>query len=367
MALRLTDDGVRRARVRAQLLEDGADDVTRAVRAVIGIQAQDERAAALSIRARSAGLVVDDVRRALVDERSIVLTWTLRGTRHYHHRADVRWLVDLLGPVFSRPGWRAEQLGIAGTVGDRAVRVVHDALAAEGPLSRAELTDRLAPHGVDPTGQAPIHVIRRAALEGLLCVVTDPSGTERYALLDEWTPADASAAVAPADPGAELARRYLAAFGPATRSDFAAWSGLGAGVARAAWSAVEGETAEVETASGRLSVLARHPPWGVDRPAPLRLVGGFDSLLLGYADKALHLAPEHARRVNAGGGMIHPTVLSDGRVIGTWAYRRRGREPRVEVAPFRRLSEDDWAAVEREASDVGRFLGAHPTLTVADA
>jgi hypothetical protein len=362
----VTDDEVRRARARAQLLDGGADEVSGAVRAVVGIQAQDERAAALSIRARTVGVVADDVDRAVRDERSVVLTWSLRGTRHYHHGEDVRWLLGLLGPVFGRPGRRAEQLGIAGPVGNRAVAAVGDAVAADGPLTRAELAERLTRHGVDPTGQAPIHVIRRAALEGLICVVPQPPAKdkERYALLDEWVPAGRGGA-APTDPGAELARRYLAAFGPSTCADFTAWSGLGARAARDAWSAIAEETDDVGTGrAGPLAVLAGDRPRPLDQAVPLRLVGGFDTLLLGYADRTLHLGAEHARRVNAGGGIVHPTVIADGRVIGTWAYRRTGRRHAVDVAPFRGLTGDERRQVEREAADVGRFLGSDPALTV---
>lgn len=332
------------------------------VAAVVGIQAQDEPTAALSIRARSRGLKAADVTTARAGDRSIVLTWTLRGTRHYHHHADVRWLVALLGPVFSKPSRRAEQLGIAGEVGDRAAAAVYDALAADGPLTRRVLAERLERHGVEPTGQAPIHVIRRAALQGLLCVVPGrDGGPERYALMDDWVPA--AAPVSTEQAGAELARRYLAAFAPARPADFASWSGLNAQTVRAAWSAVGPELTEVETASDPAWVLtsgcSEPRP---SRPAPLRLVGGFDTLLLGYADRTLHLAPEHARRVNAGGGIVRPAVIADGRVIGTWAHRR----DRLEVRSFRALSPDERAELEREAADVGRFLGSDPALTVAD-
>src|SRR5439155_16133591 len=126
------------------------------VSALVGVQAQDETAAALSIRARTSGLVTADLWEAVGDARSLVLTWTLRGTRHFHHADDVRWLVGLLGPLFGRPGRRAEQLGISGSVGDRAVREVRQALAENGPLTRRQVKDRLVPLGIDPSGQASI-------------------------------------------------------------------------------------------------------------------------------------------------------------------------------------------------------------------
>jgi hypothetical protein len=356
--MRLTDDGVRRARAHAQLLGGRAGSSPGVVvAATVGLQSQDPTAAALSVRARSQGLVLADIVAALVETHDVVSTWTLRGTRHWHARDDVRWLLGLLGPVFNRPGRRAEELGIAGAVGDRAVGVLADALAAAGDrlVSRAEVKALLARHGVDPSGQAPVHVIRRAALEGVLCVVAGPNGKERYALLDQWVP---PAGPVPAGPeaAAELVRRYLHAFGPATAADFARWSGLPAPAARAAWDAVAAEVAGVD---GRGCVLradaARVAAAAESPPTPVRLLGGFDTLVLGYADRDLLVPPDRARDVNAGGGIVRPTVLSDGEVVGTWS---RG----AGVDTFRSLTDDERAAAARELEDVERFLATAPRV-----
>ncbi len=66
------------------------------------------------------------------------------------------------------------------------------------------------------------------------------------------------------------------------------------------------------------------------------------------------MPPEHARRVNLGGGMVRPTVLVDGEVVGTWSGGGRARE--VNVEPFRPLTEEESAAISREIDDVARFL-----------
>jgi hypothetical protein len=338
------------------------------VSALVGVQAQDETAAALSIRARTTGLVAADLWEAIRDARSVVLTWSLRGTRHLHHADDVRWLVGLLGPIFGLPGRRAEQLGISGSVGDNALRVLREVLATDGPLTRRQIKDRLVPHGVDPSGQAAIHVIRRAALEGVLCVIPDAGPEERYVLLDDWIPA--SARVDPETAIARLAHRYLAAHGPAAPGDFAAWSGLGTAASTRAWASVAGDLMAVELPGGTQWVLRtrrRAVTDGARRPAPVRLLGDFDGLILGYGDRSLHVPPERARDVNAGGGLIRPVVLADGRVVGTWRHRRDGAALRIDVASFRRLTPGERAAVDREARDIGRFLGMTPTLTIGSA
>src|SRR2546426_2576184 len=157
MTVHLDGVGVRRARLHAQLLGETGHgrDVPGVVSTLVGVQAQDLAAAALCIRARAPHVRVADVQAALGAAPSVVLTWSLRGTRHFHHAADLRWLVALLGPVFGRPGRRAQQLGIAGETGDRAVAEVREALSAGGPLTRPEIKERPGPAGVERSGPGP--------------------------------------------------------------------------------------------------------------------------------------------------------------------------------------------------------------------
>jgi len=369
LTLRLTAEEVRRARGWGQLLGEGpagtgAAGVAEVLSTLVGVQGQDLAAAGLCLRARTSGLVAVDVGAALSGDGAAVLMWTLRGTRHLHPGDDVRWLLGLLGPVFNRPGRRAEQLGIGGETGRTAVEALRRALESDGPLTRRQVRDLLAPVGVDPSGQAPVHVLRSAALEGILCIVPGAGAQERYELLDERV--QASPPVEPAPAAAKLVRRYLAAYAPATPADFAAWSGLPAGSVRRAWADVAGELTEGDTPGGPAWVLTARVEAVVAAagagPLPVRLSGGFDTVLLGYADRRLVIDPGNARRVNPGGGIIRPVVVSDGSVVGTWAYRRRGRSHTVEVDPFRPFTPAERSAVVAEVADVGRFLGSDPSL-----
>ncbi len=186
-------------------------------------------------------------------------------------------------------------------------------------------------------------------------------------LLDDWVPA-----AGPADTdqaGAALARRYLAAYGPATSADFASWSGLPAAPARTAWASIAGERTDVDIPDGTASALTgmvEALAAAARQPLPLRLTGGFDTLWLGYADRGLLVDPAHAARVNRGGGMVKPLVVSDGMVVGTWAYRRGRRPHAVEVELFRPLTPSETTAIEAEVADVGRFLGASLALVPGD-
>jgi Winged helix DNA-binding domain len=360
-----TPEQVRRARMRAQLLTGRRPrSVAEVVRGLGGLQAQDTPASRLAVRPRSTGLDQDAVRRACDQDRSVVRTWVMRGTLHMVAAEDAGWLVGLLGPTFLAAGRRRRlQLGLDDRLLGRAMEAL-PAVLAGGPLSRAELVRALAAKGVkvNPEGQAPAHLVGYAALSGLVCRGPDLDGDEAsYVLLEDW--AGAGRAMGPEDALAELARRYLAGHGPAAPEDLAAWAGLPVGRARQAVDLVAGELAEVELDGRRLwapkGARAHRAP---ARAPVVRLLARFDDYLLGWRGRDLILDPRFARRIQAGGGWIHPAVVVDGRVAGTWRSRRAGGRLELMVEPFGRLPAGAGPGLEAEAADLGRFLGVEAVL-----
>ena len=366
---RLGDDRLRRLRMRAQRLTGGRPrEVAGVVRAVLGLQAQDTPASRLAVRPRSTGLDEAAVRRACNQDRPVVRTWAMRGTLHLVAAEDAGWLVALLGPVFAAAGRRRRlQLGLDDGLCERALEALPAVLAA-GPLSRDDLVRGLAAEGIklDPSGQAPAHLVGYAALRGLVCRGPDLDGDQAsYVLLEDWVgPGRAvGRALDPDDALAELARRYLAGHGPAGPADLAAWSGLPVGRARRAFELVGHELREVEGGGRRLWTPAGAGTSRSRAGEPVvRLLGRFDDYLLGWRDRDLVLDPRFARQIQAG-GWIHPALVVDGRVAGTWRARRAGGRLDVTAAPFSgRLPRGTRPALEAEAADLGRFLGVEARL-----
>src|SRR4051794_27242334 len=159
-------DAVLAARMRAQRLDGRAGDAAELVRAIGGVQAQEPNAAALSIRARTEGLTAADVEHALVEDRSIVRTWAMRGTIHLVAAEDAGWLHSLLAPLAMAGEQRAlDKLEVPLDHRSLAVRTIVRALAGNGPLTRAELNEQLGRVGIDTAGQRAAHLPRLAALE----------------------------------------------------------------------------------------------------------------------------------------------------------------------------------------------------------
>ena len=252
----------------------------------------------------------------------------------------------------------------------RSMHIIRNVLAEQGPMTRAELVEHLSTNGIHLEGQARPHLLARAALEGLICFGPDRGTEPTYVLLKDWIDQNQTGHSLSEDEAyAELTRRYLSAYGPATPGDQAVWSGLSLNKTRATWQRIEGELLEVETASSPVWML-KTQAWRLDElppPTPIvRLLPRFDIYLLGYQKRDLAVSSQYAKRINAGGGIIHPTVLVDGRIVGIWKSKREKNHLVVMVEPFERLAPEIDEGLEAEVEDIGRFLGVEVRLEVVD-
>jgi hypothetical protein len=221
------DRAVTAERCAAQLLcGDRAGRPEEVARRLLAIQAQDPRGARLAVRARSAGLSASDVDSALA-RRALVVTWLNRGTLHLVRAEDYWWLHPLTTPQL-RTGnsRRLAQEGVPPQDAERAVAAVRAALAADGPLTRSQLRERVAAAGVRTEGQALVHILALATIRGLIVRGPAAGRDQAFVLARDWLgapppPMSREAALA------ELARRYLAGHAPAADADLARWAGIG--------------------------------------------------------------------------------------------------------------------------------------------
>jgi hypothetical protein len=341
---------------RQGLAARSAADAAGVAAAAVGLQAQDVGAARLGVRARSTAVDEAAVINAIQHDRTVVRTWLMRSTVHLVAAEDLRWMAELYGPVMERnhrSRWR--NLGITEPMIDTALAHARELLDGRA-LTRHELAAELTARGLElgPDGQVPTHVLAALTARGLTCRGADRGRDATFVLLDDWV----APAPAPADPLAELARRYFRAFGPATAADFTTWSGLPSGAALAA---IRDELTEVE--------FDRRRGWtlGSVEPAPaFRLLPMFDNYLLGYRDRTAMLAPARHPQVYVG-GIIKATVVCDGRVIGIWRLERSARKAAVRVTPFEPFARRHHQELDRERADLERYLDRPVGLEVAVA
>ena len=322
-----------------------ARTVAQAVALTTAVQAQDHPAARLGVRSRATGLTEADVLNAVASSRTVVRTWLMRGTIHLVDTADLRWMVSVFGPAVARKfTTRWKQIGLTPQFLERCLAALPGVLR-DGPRTRSETVAALVEQGIrfdfdDP--QAAYHVLLHASCEGVVCRGADRGRMATFALIDQWVP-DAPFGPRGDEAMAELARRYFRAFSPATAADFATWSGLASGPA-------------IELIRAELSPADVHGRAGfrlgeVEPARCVRLLAGFDNYLIGYRERAFIDAA--ARPHVYIGGLIRPTVVVDGRIVGIWQVT----ESALTITAFEALPVRVGRAVEREVADVAGFLG----------
>ncbi len=343
-----------------------------------GAQAQLLSAAQISLWARMRDLKIADIDRAL-NERGLVKAACMRRTlflvpgeqlaifsRGSARRAEkeVRWTrgkgvsdrdidaaIEAALGVLDRPLTRPE---IAAAV-SRALGVETRAIHGGGWGSRRKVAAVPVGHLVFPV----VDLLHLAASRGVLCYGPQRDGEPTFVRADAWIPGWQDVSVEQAETA--LLRRYLRAYGPAAPADFALWAGITLTEAREIWAREKIELAPVsvdgwkaEILSGDLDALAQ----ASIEPPVVRLLPYFDTFLLGHKQRD-HLIPkEHQPEVFRPQGWISPVVLVNGRAAAVWKLDRTGKRSQVTITPFGPLPPPILKAINAEANDLARFLGA---------
>lgn len=336
------------ARLAAQHLSGPqAADPVEVTRDLLAVQAQDPRAVRLAIRARTRGGHSSEIDRALTEERSLIITWVNRGTLHLIAAEDEPLLHAITAPhLRTTSSRRLGQEGVGPAALTRASAAIKRALGEHGPMTRAQLRELLERADVPTRGQALVHILFRATLDGLIVRGPMVEREHAFVLAEDWLgprrAIDTDRALA------ELARRYLKGHGPADAGDLAKWAGVPLRDARAGIAATG---ANLHHRPDGLLDLAGREQSPTGWPPPPRLLGAFDPVLLGWRSRELVLHdPQGIITTN---GIIKPIVLIDGRAAGTWAMPKG----RVRLSLWKSVNAATAEALEAEASAVEAYLG----------
>jgi hypothetical protein len=353
-----------RLRAATQLLHRpaSAKDPAEIAREIAGAQAQDVYAGPLQFRVRSRRLTAADIKHARTGDRSLLRTWVMRMTIHLIPTDDAGWWLPLFEPLIKR--WssrRLEQLGLPRRGQERALAAIARGLADEGPLTRTEARDRVARAGVELDTQTGMHIALLAVVSGIACLGPDRGKTTCLVRREDWLGEpprfDRHRALA------ELARRYLGAFGPATDRDFAYWAGLPLRDVREGIEAISRELEEMRVGEETMLTLCGDLP-RLPAQGQVRMLGNFDTYLLGWKDRAFAVSNEHAAHVKeGGGGWIRPVVVRDGVVVGGWRSSRKDGALEISLNLDREMRSELSDAIEAEVADIARFEGVEARIS----
>ena len=211
-------------------------------------------------------------------------------------------------------------------------------------------------------------LLKPSAFEGDLLFAPSVGRNVRFARPDQWLPgwqpAETEAAVR------EVVRRYLSAYGPATREEFARWFGTTSPAQ--AGRLIEGlgeEVAPVEVEGVAAWMLAEHVQEAEEaEPAGVvRLLPAFDQYVVAAPRDREAVLPEALKgRVYRQQGWLSPVLLVDGRMEGVWRHERKGDRLVVGIEPF--ADQPGWVrrAAEEEGERLARFVGGELELDWAN-
>ena len=301
--------------------------------------------AELSLWARIDGLDRDAVQNALWKRRTLVKVWAMRGTLHLLPSKELGLWLSALATYTNR-----------GMTGHPDIDELSDAVGRvlEGrSLTREELAEAVEQSTGNPLLGAHVRsswgsYLKPACFRGRLCFAPSDDGRARFTTpatllrheIDQPDPTDALR---------EVARRFLAAYGPATLADLALWGGFGTARTRRMLGSLGKAIVEVDVEGERMWALARdvRDLAGARAVDTARLLPAFDPWVVGASRTSpAFIAPRHKTRVYRPQGWFSPVLLVNGRMAGVWKHTRKGRRLLVQLEPFGRLPV--WAREELE-------------------
>ena len=328
----------------------GFADAADTVRWMSAIQGQDYTGAVLAVALRTASHDRQAVHAAL-NSGAVVRSWTMRGTLHFVAAEDLSWMTALTSErLIARAAKLRAHLGIDTRTIERAREVAIANLSGHRRLTRPELLANWEKAGLADVKQQAYLLIWHLAQTGTLCLgPTSPSGEQYFVLVDEWITKPRR--LGHDEALGDWALRYFRSHGPATLKDFASWTKLTAkdvkvGLAIATPSLerrdVDGVDYYLDPQTTDLLDAYRKAASGVF------LLPGFDEYLLGYQDRSVVLDPEFAQRIVPGNnGVFQPTVVENGRVVGTWKRTGSGANTSISTKPLTVFSRAVTGAVPR--------------------
>jgi hypothetical protein len=321
------------------LLERKRLSPTAVIERLVGMQAQWPSAPYVGIWTRTTSFRREALARELA-RATVVKATVMRQTLHLVTRRDYA----LLRAAMSETNFPSE------TATAKRLAPSVRALAEAGPVRTEEALRHLeAEHGltgIDARRAWRAARVRAHVLHHHETALWDARPEGRFVAIDE------PETHVPVEARAEILRRYLAAFGPASRRDIMGWSMMHVPEIQRALDRLEPLRHFRDEHGRELLDVPRAPLPDPDTPAPVRFLPKWDNLLLAFADRTRVLPERYRKTVIRMNGDVAQTFLVDGLVAGMWS----ADNGRVVAEPFEPLSRSAKRELEDEAARLESFL-----------
>ncbi len=269
----------------------------------------------------------------------LVKSWTNRGTMHIFAESDLPLFLHEGRSHFLRP---CDTLEADEFITKERKQYFADLIidsVAGGVDTREALKDVCSEKGMTETESESVFnawggTIRALCESGRICHKVQKK--KAFCICPPFVPMEEETAKL------ELLRRYFTHYGPATIKDAAYFFGTTQSEIKKYIKQLPLETA---ACNGRTYFFIENGMnYGHDIPECVFLAG-FDPLMLGYQKtESLYLPTEHLRKIFSLAGMVKPSILLNGRIVGSW--KRKGK--RAEIILFESIpAEKKWIIDEK--------------------
>ena len=268
----------------------------------------------------------------------LVKSWTNRGTMHIFAQSDLPLFLHERRSHFLRPCDTLEaDEWITKDRKQYFAALIVDSIAA-GIDTREALKKVCSEKGMTATEAESIFnswggTIRALCESGQICHKVQEK--KAFCICPPFVPMEEESAKL------ELPRRYFTHYGPATVKDAAYFFGTTQTDIKKYMKQLPLETA---VCNGRTYFYIENGLSYNHTIPECLFLAGFDPLMLGYQKtESLYLPPEHLRKIFTLAGIVKPSILLNGRVVGNW--KRKGKK--VEIQVYEAVSEEGQAAIEK--------------------
>jgi len=324
------------------------------------VQAQLPAAANLAFWNRTSKCTTEGLEQARLKRRTLVRFWGQRNTVHMYAAKDWPFLHASLA---ERQSVMHARLKKAGLLSDflRVARRAEKRLEQGEQLTYKDIKSRKLERAQDKWVLS-YAVFMLLVREGVVCHGPDRGNESTFVHRKHWLPRLDWSPPDPERAQAELARRYLSAYGPAEARDLAFWYGTTVTSAKRWIEAAKEHCAGITVGDRGYwccredldEMMTKPPPAG---SWPVRLLYRFDPLVLATKDKSWLVDDEHYKKVWRPSAHVEAVLLVRGRIAGTWRYERRTKSVRIRVVPFTKPGRAVARAAEVQAAAVARFIG----------
>jgi hypothetical protein len=327
---------------RQMLLERRPLKPAAAIRRLTPLQGQDPPAPYVALAARLASFDAKHLEAALGSAR-IVKTTIMRITLHLVHAGDYPAYAQLARQARMRT-WRKTYAHL-----DEEQVVAELGAWLREPRTNDEIRERVRRYEGVGDGEWTQVMFARTLLP---LVQVPPAGFWRERRRPSFV-VDQRPLPDPEEAATVVLRRYLAAFGPASRRDVAEWAGVAQRDFAGAWARLRTVGFRDERGTELFDLPGRPLP-PASTPLPVRLLARWDQPLLAYADRERILPLElQPLKLTLSGDQ---TVTVDGRVAASWKLERARDAVQVTVTPHVEIRRADRAEIRAEAKLTAHFM-----------